>query len=385
MARFVILKGGASYKIFEFEGSIARVGTESFMDLQLEASGFEGDLFFLTKTAKGYEIERRADNLSFAVNGAPGAGRQLLNNGDKVTFLDYILIATYSPPGEAPKVEAPTPQERPTMPPRPEIKAEAPPPPPPPEPKPVKREPQATVMINVPPELSAPPPPPPPPPPQSPPPPPPRPAGGERPTVIIDSEAMSQQAQRQAPPRSGEPYDPSPRPIQREAAPHVERPMGPVPTKERITPVYSLVGLSGQYKGQVREINVREFVVGRDAAICDLVIDRTESGELEKSVSREHFVISSTEDGLYITDKKSRLRTYINGKVLEPNQREFIAPEDLISIPAPTGEVKLRLCFLGQENFAADKGKSKYTPMVIGLALIIIALVVTIIWLLGDK
>lgn len=381
MARFVVLKGGASYKIFEFEGSIARVGTEAFMDLQLEATGFEGDLFFLTKTAKGYEIERRADNLSFAINGAPGAGRQLLNNGDKVTFLDYILIATYSPTGDTPKAAAPPQPAEPAKPPQPEIKAETPPPPPP-EPKPVKREPQATVMMNVPPELSAAPPPPPPP---TPPPPPPRSAGGERPTVVLDSEAMSQQAQRQSPPRSGERYDPSPRPIQRDGAPHVDRPVGPAPGKERITPVYSLVGLSGQYKGQVREINVREFVVGRDSAMCDLVIDRTESGELERSVSREHFVISSTEDGLYITDKKSRLRTYINGKVLEPNQREFIAPEDLISIPAPTGEVKLRLCFLGQENFAADKGKSKYTPMVIGLALAIIALVVTIIWLLGDK
>ncbi len=356
MARFVILKGGASYKIFEFEGSIARVGTGEMMDLQLDAPGFDGDLFFLTKTPRGYEIERRADELAYTVNGTSASARQVLNDGDKVTFLDYIMIATYGV-ATAAKVEMPTPAEKPAAP-------------------------RVTAPVNIapapPPESPAPPPPPPPPPPQSP-----R-AGGERPTMIIDSQAMT------PPQRSASPANPpaerreaGTQPLAKSRVPEAPA-RTPSPTKERITPVYSLVGLSGQYKGQVREINTREFVVGRDGSVCDLVIDRTEGGELDKSVSREHFVISSTEDGLYITDKKSRLRTFINGKILEPNQREFIAPKDIISIPVPTGEVKLRLCFLGQENFAADQGKSKYTPLIIGMVLVIVALIVTIIWLLGD-
>jgi hypothetical protein len=351
MARFVILKGGASYKIFEFEGSIARVGTGEMMDLQLEAPGFDGDLFFLTKTPRGYEIERRADQLAYTVNGASASGRQVLNDGDKVTFLDYIMIATY---GTAPaaKVEAPAPAEK-------------------------SAPPRVTAPVNVAPavESPAPPPAPSPPPPQSP-----R-AGGERPTMIIDSQAMTPPPAPASPPAGRR--EAGTQPLAKSRNPEAPA-RTPSPTKERITPVYSLVGLSGQYKGQVREINTREFVVGRDGSVCDLVIDRTEGGELDKSVSREHFVISSTEDGLYITDKKSRLRTFINGKILEPNQREFIAPEDIISIPVPTGEVKLRLCFLGQENFAADQGKSKYTPLIIGMVLVIVALIVTIIWLLGD-
>lgn len=148
--------------------------------------------------------------------------------------------------------------------------------------------------------------------------------------------------------------------------------------------MYSLVGLSGQYKGQVREIDTREFVVGRDGSVCDLVVDRTEAGDLDNSVSREHFTIVATDEGLSLTDKKSRLRTYINGKVLEPNQRESIAPEDIISIPVPTGEVKFRLCFVGNENFAPDKGRSKYLPLIIGLAVIITLLIVAAVWLLGD-
>ncbi len=355
MARFVILKGGASYKIFEFEGSIARVGTGEMMDLQLDASGFDGDLFFLTKTPRGYEIERRADELAYAINGASVSGRQVLNDGDKVSFLDYIMIATYGP-APAAKVETPAPAEKPGLP-------------------------RVTAPVNVAPAAPAEIQPPPPPPPPAPPP---R-AGGDRPTMIIDSQAMTppQPAAHHASPPV-ERREAGTQPLGKSRSPEAPPARTTAPTKDRITPVYSLVGLSGQYKGQVREINTREFVVGRDGSLCDLVIDRTESGELDKSVSREHFVISSTEDGLYITDKKSRLRTFINGKILEPNQREFIAPEDIISIPVPTGEVKLRLCFLGQENFAADQGKSKYTPLIIGMVLVIVALIVTIFWLLGD-
>lgn len=196
-----------------------------------------------------------------------------------------------------------------------------------------------------------------------------------------------EQAARPASPQPSvqrESYDAGTRPAVRPEPPRSERPAAAAPRKPRITPVYSLVGLAGQYKGQVREIDTREFVVGRDGSVCDLVVDRTEAGDLDNSVSREHFTIVATDEGLSLTDKKSRLRTYINGKVLEPNQRESIAPEDIISIPVPTGEVKFRLCFVGNENFAPDKGRSKYLPLIIGLAVIITLLIVAAVWLLGD-
>ncbi len=120
MARFVVLKGGASYKVFEFEGNIARIGYGETMDLNLEAPGYPGDLFFLTKSANGYEIERRNDTLNFSINGAPGGSRVQLNDGDKVAFLDYLIIATYPPtlgaPAPAPeKVATPEPPPMPKV------------------------------------------------------------------------------------------------------------------------------------------------------------------------------------------------------------------------------------------------------------------------------
>ncbi len=366
MARFVVLKGGTSYKVFEFDGNIARIGSGETMDLNLETPGFEGDIFFLTKSPRGYEIERRNESLVFTINGSPGGNRVPLNDGDKVAFLDYLIVATY-PPSLGPQPAEPekkvVPEPPPIQPARPKdtspaVAIPAVPPAPPPKPEPPRPEP-------------------------------PRPAQRvERPTTIIDSAAMAQ-ANRPAPPPPQpsvhrDSYDAGARPPSRPEPQSVERQAAPAPRKPRITPVYSLVGLSGQYKGQVREIDTREYVVGRDSASCDLVVDRTESGDLDNSVSREHFTIIATDEGLSLTDKKSRLRTYVNGKVLEPNQRESIAPEDVISIPVPTGEVKFRLCFVGNENFAPDKGRSKYLPFIIGLAIIITLLIVAAIWLLGD-
>lgn len=368
MARFVVLKGGASYKVFEFEGNIARIGSGETMDLNLESPGFTGDLFFLTKSASGYEIEGRNDALSFSINGVPGEGRAQLNDGDKVAFLDYLIIATYPPTLGVP---APTPEvvRKPETPVQPKVSRDT-----------------APVVSAAPPPPPTPPPPPPPPQPE---PPKAAPRGVERPTTIIDSAAMTQSQQPKSPqpppPVQREPQSSSPRqgPPTTDAVRH-ERQASATPRKARITPVYSLVGLSGQYKGQVREIDTRDFVIGRDSSVCDLVVDRTESGDLDNSVSREHFTIVATDEGLSLIDKKSRLRTYINGKVIEPNQRESIAPEDIISIPVPTGEVKFRLCFVGNENFSPDKGRSKYLPIIIGLAVIITLLIVATLWLLGD-
>lgn len=362
MARFVVLKGGASYKIFEFDGNIARIGAGETMDLILDTPGFAGDLFFLTKSADGYEIELRNDRLTFNVNGAPGGNRVQLNDGDKITFLDYLIVATYPPTLAAPSSE-------------PKVERK-------PEPPPSAKPPKVTSPV-----VASPPPQPPPPPPLVEPSKP-APRAIERPTTIIDSSAMMQAEQSKMsppPPVQRDRQSPAAKPaVPTNDAIRADRQAPAVPRKPRITPVYSLVGLSGQYKGQVREIDTRDFIVGRDPSSCDLVVDRTESGTLDNSVSREHFTIMATDEGLSLIDKKSRLRTYINGKIIEPNQRESIAPEDIISIPVPTGEVKFRLCFVGNENFAPDKGRGKYLPIIIALAVIITLLIVATIWLLGD-
>jgi pSer/pThr/pTyr-binding forkhead associated (FHA) protein len=354
MAKFIVLKNGMDHKVFNFDGNIARVGSGSTVDFQLETAGIEGDLFFIAKTPSGYEIERRARDLAFTINGAAAGDRTILGEGDKVGFLDYIMIVKYQP------------QEQPTP-----VSAA------PPEPKPVTSKPAdqgttpAAPIVESKPEPT--------PAPETPRP---APKGAARPTMIIDSQALAAQAQqaRATPPtenrdRSADaPVRPQP------PAPRTEQP--PASKKQKITPVYTLCVLTGQHKGRAFEIDTQEFVIGRERALCDLVIDHDEHGQPEMAVSREHCAITSTDEGLYLTDKRSQLRTYINRKIIEPGQREFIAPEDIISIPAPTGEVFVRLCFRGQENFAPMSFAGPISPRLIAIMAAVIVILTIALYLL---
>jgi pSer/pThr/pTyr-binding forkhead associated (FHA) protein len=352
MAKFIVLKNGVDHKVFNFDGNIARVGSGSTVDFQLETAGIEGDLFFIAKTPSGYEIERRARDLPFTINGVAAGDRTLLGEGDKVGFLDYIMIVKYQ------QQEQPIPVSM------------APSEPEPVTPKPAGQgaAPAAPIVESKPePTLETPKP---------------APKGAARPTMIIDSQALAaqtQQARITPPPESRDrppaaparPEPPAARPEQPKAS-----------KKQKITPVYTLCVLTGQHKGRAFEIDTQEFVIGRERALCDLVIDHDEHGQPEMAVSREHCAITSTDEGLYLTDKRSQLRTYINRKIIEPGQREFIAPEDIISIPAPTGEVFVRLCFRGQENFAPMSFAGPINPRLIAIIAAVIVILIIALYLL---
>ncbi|TFH64766.1 MAG: FHA domain-containing protein [Candidatus Zixiibacteriota bacterium] len=354
MAKFIVLKNGMDYKVFNFEGNIARVGSGSTVDFQLETAGIEGDLFFIARTPSGYEIERRVRDLMFTINGVAAGDRTLLNEGDKVGFLDYIMIVKYEQQEQPSPVSTPPPVPEPVAP-KPIDQGTAP----------------AVPIVESKPEPTP-----------TPEPPRPAPKGTARETMIIDSQslaAQAQQARSTPPPESRDrsaaaparPEPPAARPEQPKAS-----------KKQKITPVYTLCVLTGQHKGRAFEIDTQEFVIGRERALRDLVIDHDEHGQPEMAVSREHCAITSTDEGLYLTDKRSQLRTYINRKIIEPGQREFIAPEDIISIPAPTGEVFARLCFRGQENFAPMSFSGPINPRLIAIMAVVIVILTIALYLL---
>jgi hypothetical protein len=357
MAKFIVLKNGMDHKVFNFDGNIARVGSGSTVDFQLESGGIEGDLFFIAKTPSGYEIERRARELTFTINGVAAGDRTLLNEGDKVGFLDYIIIVKYEQQEQPSPVPAPPPVSesiaskstaKGTAPVVPIIESK-------PEPTPAPEAPK------------------------------PAPKGATKATMIIDSQALAAQAQqaRTTPPpehRDQSPAAPE-RPVRPE--PPAARPDQPKASKkQKISSVYTLCVLTGQHKGRAFEIDTQEFIIGRERALCDLVIDHDEHGQPEMAISREHCAITSTDEGLYLTDKRSQLRTYINRKIIEPGQREFIAPEDIISIPAPTGEVFMRLCFRGQENFAPMSFAGPINPRLIAVMAAVIVILIIALYLL---
>jgi hypothetical protein len=60
------------------------------------------------------------------------------------------------------------------------------------------------------------------------------------------------------------------------------------------------------------------FVIGREGCNFNLAGDR--------QVSRRHAMIEKKEDGIYITDLKSRNGTFLEGKRLSPHQRQRLEP-----------------------------------------------------------
>ncbi len=105
MANFVLLKGGEQYKVFDFGGNVARVGSGEHVDLQIVDTGTESDIFLLMLTDRGYDLQPIAPEIAISVNGQPANKRVSLEEQAKVSFLDYLMIVTY---GEQPAAQAQT-------------------------------------------------------------------------------------------------------------------------------------------------------------------------------------------------------------------------------------------------------------------------------------
>lgn len=368
MARFIVLKGQTNYAVLDFDGNLGRVGSGANVDLRLEGGQTEEDFFFLSKSGSGeYRIEPRSADIKITVNGSPISAPTALGEGAKINLLDYLILVTYQGADQPEESVAP---EEPEAPPKVEPpQATTPEPAPPdrtepvstgttpekPQQAPSPEPPQSGEMTRpsapaAAPPKAAPSPPPKPAPTPPPPPPPPKAAGADDATVRINFDEAA----------------PSITPQRKE--PVVEE------VKGGIEPVYSLVCLTGQHKGKVFRIDSEEFVIGRDRE-ASIMIDHDEKGRPDTSVSRTHCTLTTDDESLYIVDKSSKLRTFVNGEVLEPGQREHIAPEDLISIPSPQGQIMFRLCFVDEENFAPAEAKNTTLWLILGLVVVIILLV----------
>lgn len=371
MARFVVLKAGSNYNIFDFNGNIARVGPGSEVDLRLEAAAAEGDFFFLVKTADAYQLEVRNPEVGILVNGNPVKDRISLSEGSKIQLFDYLILVTYKSDGDQVAEAEPSRQPEAAV-------AEAPKPEPAPMPSPA---PSADIPTA--------------------------------PSLATPAEQMPQSEKPAAPPTPAAPADqptapriPAGQAPAQPAAPRPDTPTAPgldndkteqitIPPEEELPPapppkqrprleaVYCLVCLSGQHKGKTIPIDAPEFVVGRDLD-CNLRVSKNERGQEDRSVSRQHFTITTQDDVLYISDRVSRLRTYVNGNVIEKGEREQITPEDIISIPAAGGEVKFRLCLTDDPNPYPDTHGGIPWKWIILLVSAIIVLIIVLMQLLKD-
>jgi len=114
------------------------------------------------------------------------------------------------------------------------------------------------------------------------------------------------------------------------------------------SPYYLLV-VHGPYLGKKFQLNLGETKIGRDARLNDIVIRETRSGEVDPSVSRRHATIAYRQNNFYLSDKRSKSRTYLNQGRLAENDEAVMSPGDEVEIVSDRQSTIFR--FVAESNW----------------------------------
>jgi pSer/pThr/pTyr-binding forkhead associated (FHA) protein len=95
---------------------------------------------------------------------------------------------------------------------------------------------------------------------------------------------------------------------------------------------YYLLAIYGPYLGKRYPLNFGETKIGRDTALNDIVVRENEQGEIDTSISRRHATITYRDGDYYLTDKRSKTRTYVNQREVTPEDEVRLRPGDEIEI-----------------------------------------------------
>jgi pSer/pThr/pTyr-binding forkhead associated (FHA) protein/outer membrane protein assembly factor BamB len=95
---------------------------------------------------------------------------------------------------------------------------------------------------------------------------------------------------------------------------------------------YQLLAIYGPYMGKKFALKFGDTKIGRDNTLNDIVIRMNEKGALDPSISRRHATISYKDGRFFVTDKRSKTRTYVNQIKLEPKDEIPLEEGDEIEI-----------------------------------------------------
>lgn len=132
-------------------------------------------------------------------------------------------------------------------------------------------------------------------------------------------------------------------------------------TGSALTPQYPLakslclLAIYGPYIGKKFALNDGDTKIGRELTLNDIVIRHNERGDLDASISRRHATISKKNGNYYITDKRSKTRTYVNQIKLEPTDEILIREKDEIEIVSDQKSTIFRVLSEGANNSAPPK------------------------------
>lgn len=118
---------------------------------------------------------------------------------------------------------------------------------------------------------------------------------------------------------------------------------------------FYLLAIYGPYRGKKFQLNKVETRIGRDTRLNEIIIQKNSKGEVDSSISRRHATIVFNKDDLYITDKRSKTRTYVNQYKLTESDSLKLVPGDEIEIVSDQQSTIFRLVKEGDWDFSPVK------------------------------
>ena len=127
-------------------------------------------------------------------------------------------------------------------------------------------------------------------------------------------------------------------------------------SKEVITKTDTfLLAIYGPYAGKKFQLTSGETRIGRDTKLNDIIIRLDKAGNVDPSVSRRHATISYANGDYFISDKRSKTRTYVNQNRLGENDKYKLNFGDEIEIVSDQQSTIFRVCHESQLDFAPPK------------------------------
>ncbi|MCG8606086.1 FHA domain-containing protein [bacterium] len=118
---------------------------------------------------------------------------------------------------------------------------------------------------------------------------------------------------------------------------------------------YYLQAIYGPYIGNKYPVKKGETKIGRDNMLNDIVIRRDEKGNLDPSISRRHATVSYRDGLFYVSDKRSKTRSYVNQTKLETADEVAIHEGDEIEIVSDQKSTILRMTSSESPNLSPPK------------------------------
>ncbi|MFQ5601906.1 MAG: FHA domain-containing protein [bacterium] len=118
---------------------------------------------------------------------------------------------------------------------------------------------------------------------------------------------------------------------------------------------FYLMAIYGPYMGKKYPLKFGDTKIGRDETLNDIVIRLNEHGTLDPSISRRHATVSFNHGRFFITDKRSKTRTYVNQIKLDATDEVPVDEGDEIEIVSDQKSTILRL--VSEDNLDSSPPK----------------------------